>query len=478
MMYPDETTIAEMLHAAGYRTGIFGKWHLGDNYPLRAIDQGFEEALVHRGGGIGQPADPPGNRYFDPLLQHNGRVEQFQGYASDIFTTSAIDFIRRNLESPLFVYLAFNCPHTPLQISDEYMARYRGRDFAAIGAEQRLQSGGAVDADTTARIYGMVSNIDDNIGRLMQEISKLGLDENTIVIFLTDNGPQQNRYTAGLRGRKGTVYEGGIRVPCYIRWKGHIQPSTVSQAAAHIDITPTLLEACGAKTPEGVKLDGLSLLGLLTGTGHTLPERQFFFQWHRGNEPQLHRSFAVRGPRYKLVQAEGAGDAAWPVEPRYELFDIVADPREQTDLASKHPDVVAEMRMAYDRWFADVSATHGYAPPRIHVGTPFENPVILTRQDWRGPSAGWNAQSVGHWELHVAKSGQYVVQLTFAAAPAHGAARLKVGDAEQSVDVAPGERSCVFERVELAEGPVRLEAWLASQGSRRGAEYVEIRPVR
>ncbi len=278
-MATDEVTLAEMLAAAGYRTGIFGKWHLGDNYPSRPIDQGFSESLVHRGGGIGQPADPPGNRYFDPTLSHNGVDQLTQGYCSDIFTDAAIKFIADHRGQPFFAYLAFNCPHTPLEVPAAYHERYKNLSLD----------------DDTARVYGMIANIDENLGRLFAKLDELGLRDDTIVVYLTDNGPQQRRYNGPWRDLKGTVYEGGIRTACLLRWPGKFSAgSRQAQLAAHIDLTPTLLEACHIDRPDSVAFDGISLLPWLVGQRTEPLERTLFFQWHRGDVPEKYRACAAR----------------------------------------------------------------------------------------------------------------------------------------------------------------------------------------
>jgi arylsulfatase A-like enzyme len=475
MMRPDEVTLAEMLLAAGYRTGIFGKWHLGDNYPLRAIDQGFQQALVHQGGGIGQPADPPGNSYFDPVLQRNGQPQPSQGYCSDTFTTAAIDFIRDQQADPFFVYLAFNCPHDPLEVRPEDLAGYAGRDlspaaFPAIGQPLPEQA----NQEAIARVYGMVTNIDDNVGRLLTALDELRLTENTIVVFLTDNGPAQPRYNGGLRDRKGSVYDGGIRVPCYVRWPGHIAPQhVIDTPAAHIDLTPTLLAACGVEPPEGVAFDGRSLLPQWLGQPVDWPDRTLYFQWHRGDVPEMGRAFAARGPRYKLVQSRGVPEGPWAGPPVYELFDMPADPFEQHDLASEHPQIVAAMRAEYEAWFADVSRD-GFDPPRIALGTPHENPVTLTRQDWRGPDAGWTNAGLGHWQVEV-KAGRYDLRLRFAPIEADTPVTFRLGDVRLEAIAPAGATEWTFPGVALPAGPARLEAWLSPPGGKDvGVLYVDV----
>jgi arylsulfatase A-like enzyme len=458
MMHPDEVTLAEMLAAVGYRTGIFGKWHLGDNYPLRAMDQGFQESLVHWGGGIRQPADPPqGNSYFDPWLSHNGRTVRAEGYCSDVFTTAAIDFIARDDQRPFFVYLAFNCPHTPLEVAEALSKPY---------LEQGLD-------EPTARVYGMVTNIDDNVGRLLAALDERGLANNTLVIFLTDNGPQHRRFNGGMRGIKGSVYEGGIRVPCFARWPGKVAGGDkVHRIAAHIDLAPTILEACGVAAPAAVRFDGLSLLPLLRDPKSDWPDRHLFFQWHRGDEPQRYRAFAVRNQRYKLARAEGANQP--PQGPaRFELFDIEADPAEAHDLASQQPELVAALRQAYDRWFDDVSATRGYEPPRIHVGAPQENPSLLTRQDWRGPQAGWSATSVGHWEIHAA-AGRYDIAILVAAADTPRTVHLRIGQTQRQRPLPASSTEVVFGELTLPAGDARLEAWIEADQQTTGPRYVRL----
>ncbi|HUU11294.1 MAG TPA: arylsulfatase [Phycisphaerae bacterium] len=455
MMHPDEVTLAEMLGAAGYRCGLFGKWHLGDNYPMRPIDQGFHEALYHLGGGMCQPSDPPGSPgYFDPILQRNGKDEPAKGYCTDLFADAAMAFIEANRDRPFFCYLPTNAPHGPLQVPEKYVEPYR-----AMGLP-----------DDTAKVYGMIANVDENVGRLLEKLKALGLERRTIVIFLTDNGAQQrNRYAAGLRAGKGTVYDGGIRVPFFIRWPGRLPPRQMSRIAAHIDLVPTLLDACGVAPPPGLKLDGLDLLPLLDGRAGDWPDRTLTFQWHRGDEPVLYRDAAARAERWKLVMhLKGR-------TPAFELYDMAADPGETKDLAADHPDVVQRMREGYEAWFKDVSSTRGYAPPRIYLGTPHENPVRLSRQDWRGPRAGWGKNSLGHWEVRVAEAGTFDVTLRFAPAPEDRQAVFKLLGTDLATAVAKGAATCTLRDVKLVAGDGRLEAWLAAGDQTVGVHYVEVK---
>lgn len=446
MMYPDEVTLAELLRDGGYRTGLFGKWHLGDNYPLRAIDQGFETVLCHKGGGIGQPSDPPGNSYFDPVLQENGREVRLKGYCTDIFFERALEFIEDNRSGPFFAYIATNAPHTPLEVAEELVAPFRAQGLD----------------ETTARVYGMVRNIDDNVGRLLAHLKRLDLEQDTLVVFLTDNGPQQRRYNARMRGLKGSVYQGGIRVPLFLRWPRLFQAGvTVEALAAQIDLVPTLLEACGLRPPRGLILDGRSLLGLAAGREVVWPERTLFVQWHRGDAPEPFRNAAVRTSRYKLVDGK-------------ELYDLVNDPGEEHDMAGAQPKTVAALRAAYERWFRDVSSTRGYAPPRIWLGTDFENPVTLTRQDWRGPKASWEPGGLGHWEVEVRRKGRYDIRLRMPPAPADGVARFRLNNVTLEVPVKQGATECVFRAVELEPGPGRAEPVLVFGDTEVGAHYVDV----
>ncbi|MEZ5354660.1 MAG: arylsulfatase [Bryobacteraceae bacterium] len=446
MMDPSEVTMAQYLGRAGYRTGIFGKWHLGDNHPMRPHERGFEEAVVCKGGGVGQPSDPPGNKYFDPILQNRGREQRYEGYCTDIFFREAMGFIERRRRDPWFVYLPTNAPHDPLDVDDRW-----ARPFLDLGLDER-----------TAKTYGMVANIDENVGKILGTIGKLGLTEDTIVIFLTDNGPQRDRYNAGMRGRKGTVYQGGIRVPFFLRWPGKVKAGMkIDRAAAHIDVLPTLLEIAGVDAGRGPRMDGRSLMPLLRGEAGSWKDRTLFTQWHRGDEPELFRACAARSQQYKLVDGK-------------ELYDLTADPGEKKDIARERPEVAADLRRQTEAWFRDVTPAGGYAPPRIYVGTRHENPVVLTRQDWRASTADWRGEANGHWEIDVRTAGRYEVKLRMQERKAATEASVRIGEVEAKTSVAAGAESCTFEKVALPAGPARLKALFSAAGM-GGPQYVDVR---
>lgn len=440
MMYPDETTVAELLRDGGYRTGIFGKWHLGDNYPMRAMDQGFETSLVHNGGGIGQPSDPPNNHYLNPVLTENGVAKRFDGYCTDIFANAAMRFMEAHRDEPFFCYVATNAPHTPLEVPEEWVTPFRGTGLS----------------DGEAKLYAMVRNIDDNLGKLLAKLTQLNLANDTVVFFLTDNGaggPQ--RFNAGLRGFKGSVYEGGIRVPLFARWPGRIAASShCGRLAAHIDLLPTICEYAGVKPPRGLRIDGKSLVPLLEGRTGGWADRTFFTQWHRGDQPIPRESAAVVTERYKLVLQRDLPNGC-------ELFDLANDPGETTNLAEAMPQIAADLRRRYDYWLDAVSATRGYAPPRIYVGAPQENPVTLTRQDWRGPRAGYAEETgvLGHWEVDVRHGGAYRARLEGLPADSIRTARFRLNGVEASMPLAAGARECEFSELTIPAGMGNAEAW-------------------
>ncbi|MCS6865570.1 MAG: arylsulfatase [Gemmataceae bacterium] len=476
LMRSDVVTLANYLANAGYRTGLFGKWHLGDNYPLRPEDRGFQETLWHHGGGLAQPSDhpdlDPATAYFNPILIRNGQEIRTRGYCTDIFTDAAVKFITQKSEKPFFAYVAYNCPHAPFQVPDEYANRYHKLDLSAkafpnFGQPWATQK---LDTDAIARAYGMIENIDTNFGRLLQALEDQNIAQNTVVIFLTDNGVGGVRWNAGLRQRKGSVYEGGIRVPFYIRWPAKFPGRrTIDIPLAHIDVTPTILDAAGVKAT--TSFDGSSFLRLLGGDT-SWPERTVFIQWHRGDEPEKFRCFAARGPRYKLVQPNTITERAkWT--PKYELFDLISDPYEQNDLAAEKPEVVAELKKQYEQWFADVTKK-GFAPPRIILGSEKQNPVRLTRQDWRGPNATWAPDAQGSWAVTVQRSGHYRVTLyTRGEFDAYELTGTRGTIVSQTLTSAPLTGKVTFE-TPLTAGDDTLQATVKLKNASRGPLHVVI----
>jgi arylsulfatase A-like enzyme len=483
MMRTDEVTLAQMLAASGYRTGLFGKWHLGDNYPLRPEDRGFQETLWLQGGGLAQPSDPPEQEwktaYFDPLLTKNGKATKTRGYCTDVFTDAAVNFITADPAKPFFAYVAYNAPHGPYQVPDELAAPYRKLDLSADGFPkigQPWATAKKLDTEQVARAYGMIENVDANFARLLKAIADKGAAENTIVIFLTDNGPGGVRFNAGLRNRKGTVYEGGIRVPCYVRWPAAVKGGrTIDTPLAHIDVMPTLVEACGAQGKgDPPAFDGRSFLSMLTGGPGNWLGRTLFFQWHRGDVPEKYRAFAARAPQYKLVQSNGVPqDAKW--QPRYELFDLTADPFETKDLAADKPEEVAKLKQQYGTWFDDVTKK-GFDPPRIIIGSEKENPVRLSRQDWRGPRSGWTPESEGYWETTIARAGKY--RYTLHSDQPIETYEFRVGKVVVQGSTPGGARpGPLTGPIDLPTGDARVQGWVGEGKARRGAIYVTLEYV-
>jgi len=443
-MDPSERTLAESLRGAGYATGLFGKWHLGDTYPLRPMDRGFDTTLMHKGGGLRQESDPRVKSYYDSILWRNGEEFQAKGYCTDVFTDAAIAFMNEHREKPFFAYLATNAPHDPLEIDDAAVAPY-------------LAAGLPED---TAKTYGMIANLDANVGRLLAEVDRLGLREDTIVIFFTDNGAathrREDRFNAGLRGSKSTVYEGGVRVPCFVRWPGVLAAGQdVDRLASVIDLMPTLVAACGATPPQGVALDGVNLLPMLR-EGAAWPDRAVFTQWHRGDVPEADRNAAVITQQYKLVDG-------------VELYDLVADPAEANDVAAKHPEEARKLRAAYEAWFKDVCSTRGFAPVPVVVGSPHESPTWLTGQDMHGVD-GWGPKDLGFWALLVDTAGDYRISMQWpeGTVPGAGHCTVQIGNAKLEAELAEGALAVELPTVALTKGPVRLDAKLETKdGARR-----------
>ncbi len=419
MMDPEEVTLAEHFSAGGYATGIFGKWHLGDNAPMRPQDQGFDEVLVHRGGGIGQPSDVIGaeGKYTDPTLIHNGREQAFTGYCTDIYFNKAMAFMAQQKaeRKPFLTVVTTNAPHGPYHdVPEALYQHYKKVDFTPYS----VQPLGEKLHDNVRRIAAMITNIDDNMGSLFAFLKAQGLYDNTIVLFLTDNGPNSLRYVGPYRGMKSHVHSGGIHTPLLFHWPDRIKTGVKrSQLAAHYDITPTLLAACHINKHGDLPFDGVNVLPAILDGRPVAPERTLYIQTHRGDKPESEHHFAAIGPQYKLLRPSGFGRESNPGNVPLELYDHRADPGETKDLAESRPALLQSMLAEYQAWFADVSTTRpdNYAPPRIEVGRQDENPVVLTRQDWRHfQGRPWAGGSNGKWLLRLKKSLTVSIQFYLA----------------------------------------------------------------
>ena len=471
MMEPEEVTVAEVLQDAGYATGIFGKWHLGDNYPLRPDDQGFDESYIHRGGGLAQPSEPIENnrRYTNPILFENGKRIETEGYCTDLYFDAAIRFIDRSKQQgkPFFVYLPTNAPHGPYHdVPEELYEYYKNVDLKSIMVGEKG------NVDQLARIAAMIENVDQNIGKLDQYLKTQGLFDNTMVIFLVDNGPNSMRFAGPFRGMKATVHEGGIRSPFFVRWPERLRAGTVSdRIAAHIDLLPTIADAVGVKIPARAKVDGRSLLPLLEGKNPDWPDRHLVLQVHRGNEPVRYHHMAVRNQRWKLVHPSGFGKEEMPEGIPFELYDMASDQGEKVNLAESKPQKLAAMLRAYDSWFDDVSTTRtdNYAPPRMVIGSDNQLVSVLTLQDWRvSDSEGWGVS--GLWLINVERPATFDVELVYSQPVGPMDLSLSIGTVTRKAKLSAGQTRLLISGVALPQGDADVQVRSSIEG-RKGDPY-------
>ncbi|UCD51326.1 MAG: arylsulfatase [Phycisphaerales bacterium] len=418
-MRSEESTVAEALKQAGYATGCFGKWHNGAHYPHHPKGQGFDEFLGFCAGHW--------NNYFDTTLDHNGTPVKTKGFISDVLTDAACQFIKANRHRPFFCYVPYNAPHGPFQVPDKYFDKYK-----AHGLEDKL-----------ACIYGMCENLDDNMGRLLRCLDEWKLRDNTIVLFLTDNGPNSDRFNGGMKGRKGSVDEGGVRVPLFVRWPGRIEPGTqIPQISAHVDLFATILALCAVPVPATLPQDGISLAPLLKGDARDWPDRRLFtFRSPGGNAENM--LGAVRTQRWRAVK----GRRGW------RLYDMIADPGQTRDLAEAEPETLASLRQAYEEKVREVTKA-GFDSIPTHVGyrdwpvvtlpghEAFLEPRPRQGISYRGAS-GWandwitnwtDTQSYAWWPLKVVEPGRFEVAVLYTCAKEHLGTRLRVDVAGQSAE--------------------------------------------
>jgi arylsulfatase len=480
----DYPTMAEILAAQGWRTGMFGKWHLGDNYPYRPQDRGFEESIWFPSSHITSAPDFFQNDYFDDVYMRNGARRPFKGYCTDVFFREAMAWMREcaGRNEPFLCYLPTNAPHAPRWVPDRYRDPYRAQK------------------PDVASFFAMIANIDENIGRLEAFLRATGLRDNTVLIFMTDNGTAAGEtvFNAGMRGKKSALYEGGHRVPFFVRWPaGKLRPAgDIAALAQAQDVLPTLLDLCQVPKPERAKFDGMSLAGLLRGESDALPDRMLVSQFSR-----IGASIPKKGDAVVLWKR-------WRLVANQELYDLDTDPAQKRNVLDRFPDVATRMGEHYSRWWAGIeSRVNEFSP--IHVGSPRENPSLLSPCDWRDSYFDRNLQvrtskRNGTWTLFVEQDGDY--EFSLRRWPSEGdaplvagmpvfqgedgepspagvalpiaSAELKIGDRLLSKPVASTDKAATFE-LALKRGATELKTWFRDAAGREicGAYFVYVRDL-
>jgi len=398
----EEQTISEVFQDNGYNTAMFGKWHLGDNYPYRPQDRGFKDALYHGGGGIGQTPDYWNNDYFDDTYFRNGVPEKFEGYCTDVWFNETVKYIEDQKDTPFFAYLALNAPHGPFNVPQEYLDMYADAD---LNEKQK-------------RFYGMISNIDDNIGKLMEYLESSGKLENTILIFTTDNGTAAGigkkngtvtGYNANLKGTKSSPYDGGHRVPFLIHWpKGNITSDKLKQSndlVSHVDILPTLAKLCGMDFTPKNELDGADVSKVFY-PNKKLEDRMLVVDTQRLQWPVKDRNSCVMQGQWRLVNGS-------------ELYNMDTDFGQAEELSSKFSERVKNMQAFYEDWWISTEKDMHYASIPLHNLS--KEPVLVTIHDLHSEDAiPWNQNLIrkgelmpeGYYLVHVEEEGLYQFNLS------------------------------------------------------------------
>ncbi|MBT5708382.1 MAG: arylsulfatase [Verrucomicrobia bacterium] len=395
----DESTIAQAFQGAGYATGAFGKWHNGMQYPYHPNGRGFDEYYGFCSGHWGD--------YFSPPLEHNGNLVKGSGFAVDDFTDKAMRFIEKNQENPFFAYLAYNTPHSPMQVPDDFWDRFENKELA-----MRHRDPSRENINHTRAALAMCENIDWNVGRLLQQLDSLKLEKDTIVVYFCDNGPNGSRWNGGMKGRKGSTDEGGVRSPLLIRWPGKIsQGKQVKQIAAAIDLLPTLTDLAGFPAPRPKPLDGMSLKPLLLDPQPNWPGRLLFSQWRN--------KLSVRSQDFRLGN-EGA------------LFNLQSDPGQRTDVRSQHPEEFQRLSAAISRWKEEFPKNDQPVFRPFLIGNPDFIKTQIPARDGIGHGnikrsnrfpncsffTNWSStEDHISWDAEVLESGEYSVELHYTCGP-------------------------------------------------------------
>ncbi len=453
MLRRREVTMADVFKQNNYATGIFGKWHLGDTYPFRPEDRGFTHSVYHGAGGVGQAPDYWGNDYFDDTYIVNGTFKKFKGYCTDIWFEEGMKFIKENKEKPFFAYISTNAPHGPLYCPKSYSDLYKGKPNVP-----------------TPEFYGMITNIDDNMAKLTAMLEKEGLAENTILVFMTDNGTaggirKDVGHDGNMRGKKNSEYEGGHRVPFILRWpKGKVEAGkTIAKLTAHIDILPTMIELCELDAPQ-IAFDGTSLKNLIYAADPTWEDRALVVETQRVIDPIKWRHCAVMTDQWRLINGE-------------ELYALKTDPKQEKDIAANHPEVVKELRLSYEKFWGDVSREHDLVSYMV-IGSDHSPIVALSSHDWLLDTLPpWNQVHIvhgrvaveSHWAIEVEQAGEYEISLrrwpveadkginddTYGKGYSYKKAQLRIGDIDQTIDIPEGAKEVTF-KVSLKKGVTKL----------------------
>ena len=383
----NEVTMADIFKENGYKTAIFGKWHLGDSYPFRPMDRGFDESLIHGGGVIGETPDYWDNNYYDDVYFRNGRPERVKGYCTDVWFNETIKFIEKHQGRPFFVYLPTNASHGPLHVPERYVEPYK-----------EMQP-------SRAAFYGMIANIDENLGRLRDHLKRLSLDRDTILAFLNDNGTaggvtltkgssgarngwEVGGYNAGMRGRKTSPYEGGHRAACFLYWPngGLTDGGNIRSLTAHIDLLPTFIDLCGLHLEDMPRFDGISLKPVLTNEHAKLPERSVVVHNQgRFGEP-IGEGLLIKDKDYSVMRGK------WRLVGK-ELYDLNQDPGQRNDIADQHPKVARRLRADYESWWKSVTEKSDTYCPFV-INPAKQEMVTITSQSLLGGQVAYSQRHV------------------------------------------------------------------------------------
>ncbi len=469
----DYKLLPRVFNESGYATGMFGKWHLGDNYPYRPFDRGFETTFWHKAGGIGQAPDYWGNTYFSPTIHDGNTPVKTEGFCTDVFFDAAIKFIKKSKEEgrPFFCYLTPNAAHSPFVAPKEYQDRFKGK--------KGIPSAG---------FYGMIENLDDNLIKMLKFLKENDLEKNTIIMYTTDNGsnfgePVATKYNkngggfnGGMRGRKSEVWEGGHRTFCFMKFPDG-RNGEIHQLTGAIDVPPTLFDICGLKATQ--KMDGISIKSVLDNPKTNID--RYYFADNQRQELMLENNpnVAMKGSM-RLVNKK-------------ELYDVSTDVGQRKDIAKENPEIVSEMLKAYEGYWGYVSPENEIDHP-IYLAAPDEESVLLNSHDRHiksvhsqgGISAGAKISEDSYWAVYAPEDGEYTIEilrwtpefkktLEDSKLDVIGG-EIKIGDLHEKVMLPEGKKpeSVKFENLKLKQGQYKLFADYITPKGKSGSFYVRV----